>query len=711
MSQSNETETQLEQTTSQEPTSISINPNPQNDNLAPLVLPHDEKHEIIIEKEHLKIPPEIKNQDSKNELKSQNGRSELELVQHNGQNLKQPEEINSQLIQTNQKTDTEPTVIEPFSEEPATRGRNITLDLNKIFTTEVAELDDFIKAYQNKSTVFPQTKKEDRKTKHSTEMPIIINEPQIPENTNELRNQSVYIPLENVYNNVYEELSHVKKQSNKYPTNSCSEYFPQNAFAKFSKEYQESTKREKSKSPIILERLNNNSRRFEENQNNPIYENNNRHQSTLLNRLNQKMQDKPDPIVEKTANKLEEKPIIVNKKTFEQLLEEELNKEDNLEDPLGGQSNKLENGAEEFKARKTKQTFLRKHEGKNLANLIAVVAKVDKDKKETHVEVKEEGRGKALTKNAANGKSKRNISQVHIPHFDFENDHAKETKTLLNEINYLFENFEREAEKMEDEIPKNLQKSSLGTEVNRDKITMGKQSDKYEDQMDEAFADLVLKTNSPENEKEIKSKLPDLFEKQNEVSQSEVPQKSALAFEGIRKIKANDFLQQAQQLIDKKMEELQNELNLYKTEILKLKQHNSEIEKKERELENDRQEFEKFKEEEIRRIKELKKEEVRKMQRDKQIALRNQKLAENKPTKKEKEEIESLRQEIKHLEDESAAKDKKQKIISEKQKKKMEEQIEEINEFKTKIERLEQQIIISQQISKKNQKAESKEVA
>ena len=137
--------------------------------------------------------------------------------------------------------------------------------------------------------------------------------------------------------------------------------------------------------------------------------------------------------------------------------------------------------------------------------------------------------------------------------------------------------------------------------------------------------------------------------------------------------------------LNEKIGELQSEISNYKNKSDKLKIERVKFEDILKKFEKEKLEFEELKKSESEKFEEIKEEEFRKIKREKQIAQRNQKAMENKPNRKEREEIENLKEQLKTLDEESTKRERKMKINNERLKKKSEEQQIEIEELKAQI--------------------------
>ena len=143
--------------------------------------------------------------------------------------------------------------------------------------------------------------------------------------------------------------------------------------------------------------------------------------------------------------------------------------------------------------------------------------------------------------------------------------------------------------------------------------------------------------------------------------------------------------QEVERKMNEKIAELQNEINNYKIRNEKLKIEKFKVDEKQRQLDKQLENFEAQKQEELRQIEEFKEEEFKKIKRDRQIALRNAKAMENKPNRREREEIENLKEQLRKAEEEHLVKERKFKAQVERQKKKLDECAVEIDDLKSQI--------------------------
>ena len=129
----------------------------------------------------------------------------------------------------------------------------------------------------------------------------------------------------------------------------------------------------------------------------------------------------------------------------------------------------------------------------------------------------------------------------------------------------------------------------------------------------------------------------------------------------------------------------------------KLKEEKERLRLKEKKLQDDikhhakeKEDFANLMKEENEKLENIKKEEVEKIRKEKKVADRNQKLTTTQVSKKEKEELESLRDKVGKLTEELKEKEKKHKFAVERQKKQIEELLQTNKELEEQLHLLQQ---------------------
>lgn len=599
--------------------------------------------------------------------------------------------------------------------------KRIALDLNQIFTSEVAELENFLNTYENKSTVLAPGRRDDKRILQAqlaqrTPSP----KTQRSERNFELPNSSSFHPVneskeddENYvnepdhrlsrqdYSQVYERRAeqrigqnrsmHVRKLDlNREPTNDRE--LPPYEYQDFAPDR---------------------GRSYEQHRNRDDYP----PKEDLLGKLNRRIQKSPfDPIENNASGKYDEKPIVANTKTFEQLLDQELKKVDNPETSGGGER-PIDDGPEQARRKQQKQAFLKKNEGKNIANQIVVV---QKDKKEVHFEPRlpenmpgrDRGESRTLNKNAANAKSKKAIASEREMEAlrDSREAAGPTTKSLMSEINKLFDNFETEMNADSAEEKAEIQTESHSHEQNPlielkdehvvntliidEAARLGAAGEQKEQQAQSPNLPYVQKQNfdsveiKPEQQHMPNNEVKTSIDSKNKALVENSGQQKR---EQLKVVKIDNFLEEAKRILDHKVAELNASIHTQKSLQNQLRAQLAEVAKKEQLLERDRAEFDRARDEEMRRLEEMKSLEQRRLKRDQLTAQRNQKLPEKQTSKKEKEELEQLQKSIKVMEDEFLSKEKRMRLLTEKQKKQIDQQSEEILELRSRLNQLEKQ--------------------
>lgn len=547
------------------------------------------------------------------------------------------------------------------------RSRINTSELNKFFTTEVAELEDFYKAYDNKTVSISLPLNVEKIKKQTTSQNRSIT-PERHEINQELPNNSIYLPVKDEYEDEQNVYSFKESNREAYRDKFVKESLAQKNQSSI---YFESINQKKGHSPNILERLNLNSKKIEEKLKETENEGNQHSQNSI--RINRKVQNTNEEtnILKPPVKKFDEKPIVANQKTFEQLLEQELLKIGEPIDDLVNKSLNIDDQNEEQKDKKRKQTFLRKNEGKNIANLIVNVPKSEKERKTDLFEEKRIDQNHIREKQDVKNNSKHTISakpKKRETVLAIENDSLVKPREIMSEINKLFDNFQTL-----------IQNEFETSEEKQQTFPKTDQNTKIEDQIDN-------KHNSSEKlpvsveigcENIIIPFVESTFHEKKDILLNFAENKETL------KIKFEELKKDVKLGLESKLIDLQTEIEKYRHEFILLQEKIASVNKKEHDFEHEKAIFEKFRDDEIKKIDELKEEELKKIKREKQIALRNLKSNDSKPSKREKDEFESFKQQTKIAEEEFLIKEKKFKMTIEKQRKKIEDLQEEINELKT----------------------------
>ena len=143
--------------------------------------------------------------------------------------------------------------------------------------------------------------------------------------------------------------------------------------------------------------------------------------------------------------------------------------------------------------------------------------------------------------------------------------------------------------------------------------------------------------------------------------------------------------------VNDKIVELNAQIDKFKKQNQKLKSQKHELAEEKRAFEKEKTNFEAYIAAEKDRIKEKWDEELKKIKREKKIAERNHKAMINKPNRKEREEIEALKASVTQLESEKRQKEKKLKFTVDRQKK-------QIMELEKKNGQLQEQVLMYEQM-------------
>lgn len=157
-----------------------------------------------------------------------------------------------------------------------------------------------------------------------------------------------------------------------------------------------------------------------------------------------------------------------------------------------------------------------------------------------------------------------------------------------------------------------------------------------------------------------------------------------------QKMQTRDEEAIAKKYVTSKVDELDKEIKRLKVDRDHIKAKERKLEEEKKKLAKDREELESFTKSEKARIEEYKEQEMKKLQNHKKIAERNQKAVMNMPNRKEREEIEGLKEKLNKTTEEFTAKEKKLRITVERQKKQIEELLKRNKELEEEVHILEQ---------------------
>jgi hypothetical protein len=142
--------------------------------------------------------------------------------------------------------------------------------------------------------------------------------------------------------------------------------------------------------------------------------------------------------------------------------------------------------------------------------------------------------------------------------------------------------------------------------------------------------------------------------------------------------------------VQDKIDELNKEAKKLKDERDRVKIKERKLEDENKKLAKEKEEWEKYVNEEKDKINEVREEELKKIKKEKKIAERNQKAVMNMPNRKEREEIDQLKEKLKKDADEYNSKEKKLKFTIERQKKQIEELLKRNKELEEQVQLYEQ---------------------
>lgn len=190
------------------------------------------------------------------------------------------------------------------------------------------------------------------------------------------------------------------------------------------------------------------------------------------------------------------------------------------------------------------------------------------------------------------------------------------------------------------------------------------------------LAELIYEDDQPKTQKKAVNELLAVNQKR-EINKI----KKKLIEENEREMQ--EFREIMEEKFRERLEELDDEILKYRTKNNKFKGERHRIDELRMNLDKEKDSFKAMKEAELKKLEELKENELKKIKREKQIALRNRKAMENKPNRREREEIEKLKKEIDRLNIEFQKKEIKLKSRVERQKAQILELKKRINTLET----------------------------
>ena len=128
-----------------------------------------------------------------------------------------------------------------------------------------------------------------------------------------------------------------------------------------------------------------------------------------------------------------------------------------------------------------------------------------------------------------------------------------------------------------------------------------------------------------------------------------------------------------QKIVNEKIEALNSEIAKFKLENERVKKIRQKHEDMLKDLNNQIEEFQKSKEQEEKEFKAWKEEEIKKIREEKKAAAKIAQVAGNVPNRKERDEIEALKEQLAKCQEEMKNRDQRNKLIIERQKKQIEE--------------------------------------
>jgi len=145
-----------------------------------------------------------------------------------------------------------------------------------------------------------------------------------------------------------------------------------------------------------------------------------------------------------------------------------------------------------------------------------------------------------------------------------------------------------------------------------------------------------------------------------------------------------------QEIINEKIEELNKEIEKLKKENEKVTKLKTEYDRLTKKLNREMEEFYTKRQKEIEDFELWKEDEMKKMDKERKVHLRNTKLLQNMPNRKEREEIDLLKEQVLKLQEEMKAKENRNKLANERTKKLLEDALKKNEELQKEIKFMEE---------------------
>jgi centromere protein J len=145
-----------------------------------------------------------------------------------------------------------------------------------------------------------------------------------------------------------------------------------------------------------------------------------------------------------------------------------------------------------------------------------------------------------------------------------------------------------------------------------------------------------------------------------------------------------------QEIINEKIEELNKEIDKLKKENEKVTKLKTEYERLTKKLNREMEEYYTKRQKEIEDFELWKEEETKKMEKERKVHLRNTKLLQNMPNRKEREEIDLLKEQVLKQQEEMKAKENRNKLANERTKKQLEDALKKNEELQKEIKFMEE---------------------
>jgi centromere protein J len=165
------------------------------------------------------------------------------------------------------------------------------------------------------------------------------------------------------------------------------------------------------------------------------------------------------------------------------------------------------------------------------------------------------------------------------------------------------------------------------------------------------------------------------------------------------------------EILSEKLNELNKEIDKFKKENEKVGKLKAEYDRLTKKINREIEDFNKRKENEMNEFEQYKAEELKKIEKERKVMIRNAKQLQNQPNRKEREEIESLKEQLVKLQDDMKAKDQRNKLAMDRLKKQLEDTTKKNEELQKELKIMEEQRIKNMPSANSRDKSKGKNLS